>query len=144
MEQRLVKPWVILFFINFHNTIIKKVLVHTGTMDQQYLQTLMAEKQKKNNKKDKQKMFKDNYINITIQCNLKIFNYLIVTFNLSNATYQPFCKPNNNITYIHNDTNRTPSALRQAPLPYRKDPTHIYREALKNQDMSTNYHPKNI
>ena len=36
-------------------------------------------------------MFKDNYVSITIQCNLKIFNYLNVTFNLSNATYQPFC-----------------------------------------------------
>ena len=50
-------------------------------------------------KKDIQKLFKDNHLNITIQCNLKIVNYLDVTFNLSNATYRPFCKPNNEITY---------------------------------------------
>ena len=41
-------------------------------------------------KKDIQKLFKDNHLNITIQCNLKIVNYLDVTFNLSNATYRPF------------------------------------------------------
>ena len=43
------------------------------------------------------KLFKDNHLNITIQSNLKIVNYLDVTFNLSNATCQPFCKPNNEI-----------------------------------------------
>ena len=31
-------------------------------------------------KKDIQKLFKDNHLNITIQCNLKIVNYLDVTF----------------------------------------------------------------
>ena len=36
-------------------------------------------------KKDIQKLFKENYLNITIHCNLKIFNYLAVTFNRSNA-----------------------------------------------------------
>ena len=38
------------------------------------------------NKKYIHKLFKDNQLNITIQCNLKIVNYLNVTFNLSNAT----------------------------------------------------------
>ena len=47
-------------------------------------------------KNDIQKLFKGNQ---TIH-NLKIGNYLDVTFNLSNATYQPFCKPNNEIIYI--------------------------------------------
>ena len=50
-------------------------------------------------KKDMQKLFKDNHLNITIQYNLKIVNYLDVTFNLSNATYRPFCKTNNEIAY---------------------------------------------
>ena len=63
-----------------------------------------------------QKLFKDNHLNITIQCNLKIVNYLGVTFNLSNATYRPFCKPNNEIVYIHKKTNDPPSILRQIPL----------------------------
>ena len=48
-------------------------------------------------KKDIQKLFKDNHLTIIIQSNLKILNYLDVTFNLSNATCQPFCRPNNEI-----------------------------------------------
>ena len=67
-------------------------------------------------KKDIQKLFKNNHLNITIQCNLKIANYLDVTINLSNATYRPFCKPNNDIAYIHKESNHTPSILRQIPL----------------------------
>ena len=43
------------------------------------------------NKKEIQKLFKDNHLNTTIQCNLKIVNYLDVTFNLSNAAHWPFC-----------------------------------------------------
>ena len=38
-------------------------------------------------KKYIQKLFKVNHLNITMQCNLKIVNYINVTFNLSNATY---------------------------------------------------------
>ena len=53
--------------------------------------------------KDIQKLFKDNHLDITIQCNLKIVNYLEVTFNLSNDMYQRFCKTNNKIIYIHKE-----------------------------------------
>ena len=67
-------------------------------------------------KKDIQKLFKDNQLNITIQCNLKIVSYVDVAFNLSNATYRPFCKTNNEITYIHKESNHPPSILRQIPL----------------------------
>ena len=67
-------------------------------------------------KKGIQKLFKDNQLNITIQCNLKIVNYLDVTFNLSNATYRPFCKTNNKITYIHKESNQPPCILRKMPL----------------------------
>ena len=104
----------------------------------------MAPKQKKS-KKDIQKLFKDNYLNITtIHCNLKINNYLDVTFNLSNATYRPFCKPNNEIEYIHKESNHPPSILRQIPLSIEsrlsknssnekifKESTQIYQESLK-------------
>ena len=68
------------------------------------------------NKKDIHKLFKDNQLNITIQCNLKIVNYLNVTFNLSNATtYWPFWKPNKEITHIHKESNHPPSILGQIP-----------------------------
>ena len=92
-------------------------------------------------KKDIQKLFKDNHLNITIQCNLKILNYLDVTSNLSNATYRPFCQPNNEIAYINKESNHPPSVLRQIPYLSNlkhssnekifKESTQIYQEALK-------------
>ena len=95
-------------------------------------------------KKDIQKLFKDNHLNITLQCNLKIVNYLDVTFNFSNATYPPLCKPNNEIAYIHKESNHPSSVLRQIPLSIDsrlskhssnekifKRSTQIYQEALK-------------
>ena len=86
-----------------------------------------------------------------MQCNLKIVKYLDVTFNLSIATYRPFCKPNNEITYIHKESNHPPFVLRQIPLSIEsrlskhssnekifKESTQIYQEPLKHQDMTTN------
>ena len=62
MEQMFVKPLVI--FINFQKIIIKKILVYTGTMVQQYLKRLVAPKQK-GLKKYIQKIFKANHLSIT-------------------------------------------------------------------------------
>ena len=39
--------------------------------------------------------FKKHGLKITIQTNLKIVNYLDVTFNLSNGSYYPYRKPSN-------------------------------------------------
>ena len=38
-------------------------------------------------KKDIQKLFKENELDIVIQCNMKTINYLDVTLNLENSTY---------------------------------------------------------
>ena len=94
--------------------------------------------------KDIQKLFKNNHLNITIQCKLKIVNYLDVTFNLSNAKYRHFCKPNNETTYIHKESNHTLSILRQILVsiklclfkhpPNKKvftESTQMYEEALE-------------
>ena len=89
-------------------------------------------------------MFKDNHLNITIQCNLKTVIYLDVTFNLSNATYRPFYKPNNETAYVRKESNHPPSILRQIHLSIKsrlsknssnekifEESTQIYQEALK-------------
>ena len=43
-------------------------------------------------------------------------NYLCVTFNLNDGTYKPYTKPNNEIKYIHKNSNHTSSVIRQIPL----------------------------
>ena len=52
-------------------------------------------------KKSIQAIFRENELKITIQCNLKIVDYLDVTFNLTDSSYRPFNKTNNEINFIH-------------------------------------------
>ena len=51
-----------------------------------------------------------------IRPNLKTVNYLDITFNLSNATYQSFYNPKHEITYLDKESNHPTSILRQMPL----------------------------
>ena len=53
---------------------------------------------------------------IIIQCNLKLVDYLDVTFNLADSSYRPFNKANNEINYIHKQSNHPPSIIKQLPL----------------------------
>ena len=95
-------------------------------------------------KKDFQKIFQENDLNIVIKCNLKIVDYLDVTLNLPNNTYKPFSKPNNEINYIHKESNHPPSIIKQIPFSIESrlsslssnekifnESTPIYQEALK-------------
>ena len=60
-------------------------------------------------KKHFQNIFHKNNLNIIVKCNLKIVDYLDVTLNLSDGSYKPFHKPNNEINYIHRESNHPPS-----------------------------------
>ena len=63
-----------------------------------------------------QDIFRENELKISIQCNLKIVGYLDVTFNLTDFSYHPFIKTNNEINYIHKQLNHPPSIIKQLPL----------------------------
>ena len=67
-------------------------------------------------KKNIQKIFKGHELDINIQCNMKIVNYIDVTFNLNDGTYEPYTKPNNEIKYIDKNSNYPPSVIWQIPL----------------------------
>ena len=66
--------------------------------------TYKSVSQAKRIKKDFQKIIQESDLNIAIKCNLKVFDYLDVTLNLLNNTYEPCSKPNNEIRYIDNST----------------------------------------
>ena len=53
---------------------------------------------------------------ITIQCHLKILDYLDVTFNLTDSPHRPFNKTNKEINYIDKESNHPPSIIKQLPL----------------------------
>ena len=67
--------------------------------------------------KIKKYFFRKNNLNIIVKCNLKIVDYLDVTLNLSDGSYEPFHKPNSEINYIHRESSHPPSIIKQLPLP---------------------------
>jgi len=55
------------------------------------------------------KLFKDKFnLRITIQTNLKIVNFLDITFNLTSQIYQPYSKP----VHINVASNHPPNIIR--------------------------------
>ena len=54
-------------------------------------------------------------LKIAIQSNLKIVNYLDVTFNLTNNSYYPYRKLDNPPRYINIHSNHLPSIIKQVP-----------------------------
>ena len=51
-------------------------------------------------RKNVTQLFKDIGFLIDIKTNLKILNFLDITFNLNNATFKPYKKPNDSLLYI--------------------------------------------
>ena len=71
-------------------------------------------------KKQLQKVFKNNGLDVVIECNMKIVNYLDITFNLNDGTYRPYQKPDNLIQYIHVESNDLPNIIKPVPKTIRK------------------------
>ena len=61
------------------------------------------------------KLFKEPGFKTEIETNLKIVNFLVVTFNLTNSTYRPYRKPNDNLLYIHTSSNYPPQIIKHLP-----------------------------
>ena len=66
-------------------------------------------------RKDITRRFKTYRLNITIQTNMKIVNYLDVTFDLTKGTYCPYRKPNDEPQYINTKSNHPPNIIKQLP-----------------------------
>ena len=64
-------------------------------------------------KKHIQEIFKEKMLDVIIECNTKIINYLDVTFNLNDGTYKPYKKPNDETKYIHVGSDHPPSIIKQ-------------------------------
>ena len=64
-------------------------------------------------KKTFQKIFTSKGLDIIINCNMKIVNYLDVTLNLNHGSYRPHKKPNEEKNYIHVNSDHPQSILKQ-------------------------------
>ena len=65
-------------------------------------------------------MFKNKGLDIIINCNSKIVNYLDVTLNLNDGSCRPDKQPNDETNYIHINSDHRPSILKQLPMSTEK------------------------
>ena len=63
-------------------------------------------------KKKLQRLFKEYDLEITAESNLKVVNYLDITFNLKDGTFRPYHKPDDQIQYIHTESNHPPNIIK--------------------------------
>ena len=66
-------------------------------------------------RKDLCSAFQELGLKITAEVNYKTVNFLDVTLNLTNESYKPYRKPNNDPLYIHKESNHPPSITKQLP-----------------------------
>ena len=66
-------------------------------------------------RKDVTKIMKDNGLKIQVKVNLKIVDYLDITFNLGDGSYKPYKKPNNSQRYVHIESNHPQNIIKQIP-----------------------------
>ena len=71
--------------------------------------------QSERTRKDITQEFKKQGLNISISTNLKICNFLDVTLNLTDGTYYPYRKPNNETLYIDSNSNHPPTIIKHLP-----------------------------
>ena len=59
------------------------------------------------------RVFKDIRFSLEVETNLKEVDFLDVSLNLCNKTYQPHKKANDRLLYIHSLSNHPPNVLKQ-------------------------------
>ena len=98
-----------------------------------------------NTKKEICRIFNNNGLRITIEANQQIINFLDVTFNLDQNTYQPFTKPNTELQYVHRESNHPPITTKNIPAginrakhPLTKPSPHTKKHSTK-ADTTTHY-----
>ena len=65
-------------------------------------------------------VFKDLGLKITVETNLKVVDYLDVTFNLTTESYQPYRKPNDTPMYVNAKSNHPPTIIKHIPVTVEK------------------------
>ena len=92
----------------------KKTSASTEMTDLQHLTKPVAHKQKEL-KKTLKNFFKELGLKIEIKTNLKVVDFLDVTFNLATEMYYPFKKPNDELTYVNTKSNHPSNVIKQIP-----------------------------
>ena len=90
-------------------------------------------------KKKLQRLFKEYYLEITAQSNIKIVNYLDVTLNLKDGTFRPYHKPDNQIQYIHTESNHPPNIIKHIPASIETRLSNLSSTEIIFKESTTHY-----
>ena len=106
-------------------------------------------------KKEIQKLFRQHGLRLIIKCDLKIVDFIDVTLNLTDSTDKPYHKLNDEICYIHKESNHPPSITKQLPISIEarlskissnekvfNESVSIYQEALDKSSHNHNFNHK--
>ena len=69
-----------------------------------------------NIKKKLCKVFKDLGLQITVETNLKVVDYLDITLDLGKKEFRPYSKPGSSHQYVHKQSNHPPTVIKQIPI----------------------------
>ena len=70
-------------------------------------------------------IFNEIGLKITVETTLTKVNYLDITMNIHENTYEPFRNPNDKPIYIHNVSNHPPHVKKNVPIAVNKRLTNI-------------------
>ena len=105
-----------------------------------------------NMKKEMCRIFKDNGLNITIDANKRVVDFLDITLDLRTGNYKPYKKPNDCINYIHKESNHTPAIINNIPkgielrLSNNSSDSRLFEEEAKryNRALKDNGHRREL
>ena len=90
-------------------------------------------------KKKFQRLFKEYDLEITAESNLKVVNYLDVTFNLKDGTFRPYHKPDDQIQYIHRESNHPPNIIKHIPASIETLLSNLFPTEIIFKESTTHY-----
>ena len=103
-------------------------------------------------KKEMCQIFKDNGLNITIDANKKVVDFLDIAVDLRTGSYKPYKKPNDCINCIHKESNHPLAIINNLPkvielrLSNNSTDSTLFEEAAKpyNRALKDNGHRKEL
>ena len=102
-------------------SLIKHLLKEAGLFrDDGLAVSRLTKRENENVKKEIREIFRKEGLEITIDVNLKVVEFLDVELDLNNGTHKPFIKPNNTILYVDVNSNHPKSITKNIPLGIQK------------------------
>ena len=90
-------------------------------------------------KKKLQRLFKEYDQEITVESNLEIVNYLDVTLNLKDSSCRACHKPDDQIQYIHTESNHPPNIIKHIPASIETRLSNLSSTEIIFKESTTHY-----